>query len=114
MITCKICNSIDRDRYSGPQSERMAKYSLCFTCAFWDIQVEEDIQDPHHVVVSKGHHYIIGPENIHPTCRGFRGEKFQIQFNDGRLIETCNLWSQGEIPERWRPFLPDNAKFILR
>jgi len=33
-------------------------------------------------------------------------------MNDGREIETNNLWCGGNIPKRFQEDIPDNAKFI--
>ena len=60
-----------------------------------------------------GEHYVICNE-FPPkgSPRGHSGRKFAIQFNDGREVETTNLWSQGTIPDEFKDELPDNARFI--
>ena len=40
------------------------------------------------------------------------GQDFYIQFDDGDLIHTRNLWLNGDIPAEFRDQLPDNAKFL--
>lgn len=60
-----------------------------------------------------GEHYTICqefPQSSQP--RGHSGRKFTIQFNDGRQVETTNLWSQGTIPPEFKDDLPDNARFV--
>jgi hypothetical protein len=57
-----------------------------------------------------GTHYLIGREE--DKFKGFGGQTFYIQFFDGRLVKTTNLWCQGEIPEVMRMVLPDNARFV--
>ena len=33
-------------------------------------------------------------------------------MNDGKVIETCDLWCQGTIPDSFSDKLPNNAEFI--
>jgi len=51
-------------------------------------------------------------ENHSEPFKGFGGRDFSIKFYDGRDIKTSNLWYQGEIPERFKEFLSDNAEFV--
>lgn len=51
-------------------------------------------------------------ENSSSHFRGFGGQKFVIEFFDGRKLETTNLWHIGIIPPYYRRTLKDNAKFI--
>ncbi len=67
-------------------------------------------EDENRRVIVAGQHYMIGLDSSRP--KGFGGRKFAIHFNDGRKVETCNLWFQGEIPEQFRAWFPDNAEFI--
>jgi hypothetical protein len=105
--TCRCCGktyikNLDRDVYLGAN---------CFDCSFWlrKIDYTEDLADRR--VVIDGNHYMISEvKSTYP--RGFNGELFIIQFFDGRIIKTNNLWSQGSIPERFRKMLPDNAIFL--
>ena len=46
------------------------------------------------------------------SMKGFSGRKFKIQMNDGKVIETDNLWCGGDIPDSHRDRMPDNAKFM--
>jgi len=80
----------------------------CFECSFWLKKVELPQEDKSRQVIFSGQHYMIGVEDSGPI-KGFGGSKFIIFFYDGRKVETSNLWSQGEIPERFRKMLLDNA-----
>ncbi|WP_020586105.1 hypothetical protein [Desulfobacter curvatus] len=83
----------------------------CFDCSFWLLKTEyhEDLAERR--VVVDGNHYMISEvKNTYP--QGFGGRQFIIQFFDGRIIKTNNLWSQGMIPDRFREMLPDNAVFL--
>lgn len=76
------------------------------TLEFWSEKISTR-NDPD-VAIIDGNHYIIGGE----LNKGFGGRKFTIKFMDGRVVETCDLWHQGKIPESYREVLSDNAKFI--
>nr|WP_319393438.1 hypothetical protein [uncultured Desulfobacter sp.] len=83
----------------------------CFECSFWLLKTEyyEDLTD-RRVVVDGNHYMISAVTDTYP--KGFGGRQFIIQFFDGRIIKTNNLWSQGSIPDRFREMLPDNAVFL--
>ena len=57
-------------------------------------------------------HYIIGDRTERSNQNGMSGAWNTIQFDDGRIVKTCDLWHQGEIPECYRDRLPNNAKFL--
>jgi len=111
-------NLIERCKYCGSEIERhynvMAE-GECFECWHWRINYEADQQGRNFAIID-GHHYVIEPDK--PNCNhqscfcGFGGHRFAIEFLDGRIIETRNLWYQGEISPYWRQFMPDNARFL--
>jgi hypothetical protein len=88
---------------------------------FWSTKIEaiatDDIllEDNKLAVRIDGACYIIGAEND-GGLRGFSGRKFTIEFISGKfkgqIIDTTNLWHQGEIPEELKSMLPDSARFI--
>ena len=85
---------------------------MCFSCDFWRERYEYDQSHPGEGLVIDGTHYYIEDENSNSAFRGFGGAKFIIQYNDGRVVKTTNLWCQGEVPPEWRDKFPDNAKFL--
>ncbi len=106
--TCKVCNdSFDATGHSN--RERLLSVGVCPACDFmmslWEIRNNPD------VVRVNGEHYMI--RQSHEGVKGFGGHKIVIQFNDGRVVETNNLWHQGVIPAEWRlTYLYDNAVFL--
>ena len=82
----------------------------CFDCSFWLKKITMLEEDENRRVIVNGQHYMVGANTSGPL--GFGGRKYTILFNDGRTIETRNLWFQGKISEKFRDRLPDNAKFI--
>lgn len=59
-------------------------------------------------IIAAGHCYAVGNEATR-GMRGFGGRRWRIWFFDGSQVGTSNLWSQGEVPDRFRRLLPDNA-----
>lgn len=109
-VTCRICGAEDEPNYIEPVRSRMIDGSLCFSCAHWTEQIGAQDTDPT-LVRAAGHQYHIGPEDQKGAShwRGFGGARATIRFTDGRVVVTTNLWNNGEIPERFRADLPDNA-----
>jgi len=100
LISCPYCGREGKERYDGK----------CHSCHFWLRKVELSEEDRVRQVIVDNIHYMIGKQNT-SGFKGFGGREFIIQFFDGRIVETSNLWHQGEIPERFRSMLPDNAVF---
>lgn len=106
-MKCEVCGKeIERSSYS----DSVLCSSECFHDHYWMQRVNR--QDVPTQVVVNGCVYQIGDENSSSSFRGFDGRKFEIEFFDGRRVVTTNLWYNGEIPEKFRELLPDNAKFI--
>ena len=106
---CQECGKREDGSWADDMAKVLEAKQLCFNCNFWAEKV--GIKDRPRVARIDGHHYQIGTDAGDTAFRGFGGRKFVILFNDGRRMQTSNLWHQGEIPERFRERLPDNAKF---
>ena len=77
---------------------------------YWDQQVA---RDPETRVVIDGNHFRLGRNGDKPSPHnGYAGARFDIEFFDGRSVTTYDLWSQGPVPAKYRPLLPDNARFV--
>ena len=107
---CKRCGRIVNTNYIESIKEELVERNICFDCYFWEEKLL--IKDNPEVARINGSHYIIAPDNPNSYFKGFGGAKFIIQFNDGRLVTTHNLWWQGTIPKHFKKLLPDNAIFI--
>lgn len=107
-MVCEICGKeFDDERYYGEYSDCCS--SECFAKKFWNNIVAE--KDKH--IIVDGTCYAIAPAPINGFY-GFGGRKFKIKmFGTGEVIETNNLWCQGEIPEEYRHLLPNTAQFIV-
>ena len=103
-MNCELC--------SAPgvvEAVNLVDYNLCHTCMFW-LRVLLSTPPENSVRVG-GIHYTIHPDNM-TGMRGFGGRHFRIIFRDGRTVDTKNLFHQGEIPEKFKTRLADNAEFI--
>lgn len=107
-MVCIVCGKeFNCKRYYGEYSDCCS--SECFTKKFWNNIVAEKNE---HIIVD-GTCYAIAPAPINGFY-GFDGRKFKIKmFDTGEVIETNNLWCQGEIPEEYRYLLPNTAQFIV-
>lgn len=110
-LWCSICGELETTHYSHwPQ---MVLSHTCFECDFWIEHIRNDVDNPR-VARIDNHHYTIGPDpkaGDDASWLGFSGRKFVIKFDDGHIVVTRNLWHQGEIPERFRSMIPNNAVF---
>lgn len=108
-IRCQECGKRHTLRWNGAANKEFYDSKLCSDCHFWATKIN---WDPENVVRVDHRHYHIGEEVTGPGFVGHGGRVFRIYFFDGRVVETRNLWSQGEIPERFWDRMPDNARFI--
>ena len=96
---CEVCGKEFEEGCAGFCSEH------CFEEDFWTKAL-----DGKEIVIG-GECYHVGLEDDSPSWfHGYGGARFKIRMNDGRVIETTNLWNQGDIPARF--YTGDNAEFI--
>lgn len=100
-MKCEVCGKeIDKYLYSDA--------ALCsWECEhtnYWREKLENE-----NSIIINGVCYYNGGANDN-GCLGFGGKYYKIKMNDGRIIETCNLWYNGKIPEEMNA--KDNAEFI--
>jgi hypothetical protein len=104
---CKCCGGL----ISKP-TVRMKTMMLCFSCDFWHNRIEEyKKSDPNLCIINGTQYQVLKETGDDRRFNGFAGRKFCIE-KDGKQIITTNLWFCGDIPERFRSQMPDNAKFI--
>lgn len=111
-VTCVECGKLDNAaNFLKSKADAMVARSLCFTCLFWT-EILEGLTNEPTAFRAKGQHWQIGDENAPrgSSYRGCGGAPFLVTFTDGRPPRrTTNLWHQGDIPERFRERMPDNA-----
>lgn len=116
-VTCKNCDTEGaHTHFIRPIGERLRRFSVCQTCDYWFNMIGEtwadDQWEGQQVLRVDGRHYTVGSVE---KGRGHGGRTFEyVLLNDETetVHVSRNLWSQSEIPERFRYWLPDNARFI--
>ena len=83
----------------------MARH-IAFMRDYW---LGQSLRQDETCVRTHGTHYRIGAANQATGVKGFAGARWRVRFFDGRVVETDNLWHQGDIPEAFRGVLSDNA-----
>ena len=107
---CEVCGKPGNSycRLDGKGTD--IRCGECFSDDFWRDKLAG--KDDPAVARIEGCHYVIGDKAEPGRWNGFGGRWHTIRFNDGRVVKTCDLWTQSKIPDRWREQLPDNAEFI--
>jgi hypothetical protein len=100
---CEHCKGADsEERYAW----------RCFTCKYWLDLVALGVDG--RSIICAGIHQRLGTqtERVAPELRGHSGRKARVHYLDGRVVETVDLWYQGEIPQRFRDQLADNVSRV--
>lgn len=87
---------------------------FCWHCKFWLDRITPTSRSrvgraAVEALITEGGYYSIGTAKTPSSHNGHGGHWFTVTFNDGRIVETCDLWFGGEIPERFRDRLSINA-----
>lgn len=110
---CQECGLwIEYGGFAGMERER-APIAFCWDCKFWLARIPLD--GKHFVAEGSDglpYYYSLGPHAIPSSHNGFGGAWHTVTFNDGRVVETCDLWFGGDVPERFRDRLPVTATLI--
>jgi hypothetical protein len=109
---CKECGKEISYHYMEPAKTQLRERGICFHCnCFYELLGKNGL-----VILrehdGRRHHYMTGGEGGPAKWKGFGGQKWIIQLADGKIIETTNLWHQGEIPAHFYDRFPINAKII--
>ena len=102
-MKCVICGKeIEKSMYSNA----VLCSSECFSENFWNECLDET------AIIIDGECYHDGGMKppVYQGFQGFGGRYFKIQMNDGRVIETNNLWCNGDVPPERN--VQNNAIFI--
>lgn len=106
---CEVCGEPGTPYHTDDGKGTEVRCHECFLDDFWRRKLA--CKDDPKTARIDGSHYFLGKEKEPGRWNGFGGRWSTIRFNDGRIVKTCDLWTQGVIPEKWREQLPDNAKF---
>lgn len=118
-VHCQWCGKHEELHWVKDVDDYLTETQLCFNCGFWlhyiMLAPVGRTEEGQRIARINGHHYVIAPDSPRPGLGdGFGGRRTTIRFHDGMVVTTRNLWSQGEIPERFRDHLPDNAEWAQR
>lgn len=108
-MICKICGKEFTE--SSWSKQEICSYE-CFHDNYWLDRVK--CKEIFTIIDGKCYYF----DKEHPIehdykdMLGFGGDVFNIRFFNGETYKTNNLWLNGEIPEKFRAELPDNAEFI--
>lgn len=107
---CKVCGrayDLDKPHYAGHICS-----DACFNKNFWEEKIAH--LDEHPII--DGVCYHLDRKNLHGGFAGFKGfggRRFKIKFlATGEVVETTNLWHNGEVPAEYRDRMPDSAVFV--
>lgn len=103
MVQCIVCGKmIERSRWS----HKVLCSQECYSRDFWNDTLDESA-----IIIDGVCYHDAGRKSEgYRGFLGYGGREFKIQMNDGRVIETNNLWCQGSIPSSHER--SDNAKFL--
>lgn len=100
------------------------KRGLCTSCDHWERLYEGRRRNDVISIRVNGRHYQTALQSINKPpgkYAGFGGRKFVVRIKSPHttLVDcithefyTCDMWTQGVIPEHFRDKLPDNAEFL--
>ncbi len=108
---CVECGATDRATYTSETRERMLARSLCFYCLFWLDRIDAQSNPAACIINGQSYQDAGRRSDLLSSSLGFGGREFRIEFFDGRVIETNNLFGQGVVPDQFRDRLPDTARF---
>lgn len=100
-MKCVICGKeIERSFYA----DAIICSGRCFNKHFWNKTLDDAA-----IIINGACYHDAEPENC-SVFLGHGGQHFSIEMFDGRVIETNNLWYNGEVPTELN--IKDNARFI--
>ena len=123
---CRVCSN--KFTWRGANFGATPDNHGCYKCQFW----ADQLRDRKDAVVIDGEHYRFSSEavieNPDPNksladlaeeyesagskgAKGMGGGKILIQYPNGRVVITDDLWHQGTVPAEYRCLLSNNAKF---
>jgi hypothetical protein len=116
LVICQACGMHDECRWSEAINASMISKRLCYSCMFWDGQLERQANNDQTLLVAGGvlYGYVVldrHAASYHQLLAILGAEEkwHEIVFNDGRVVQTTNLIRHATIPTAWRGKLRNNA-----
>lgn len=111
---CKECGGVIKTNYLGKIGQTLKEKGLCFSCNHW-VEIMEDKDNPRRHFVKGVSYWRKDYRNLpshEQHVLGFSGSVFKVKTNSGEEYTTNDMWCNGNIPERFKDRLPDNAIFL--
>ena len=109
-MKCPTCGKeLGANSLYSSDERSMKEKGECFECSLWRDRLP--LVGNSNVAIIDGTFYTIDDEDSKSPFRGFGGDKFVINFKDGRQVITTNLWCGGDISDAWKDKFPNNADF---
>ncbi|MFD7957267.1 hypothetical protein ACFV4X_27730 [Streptomyces ardesiacus] len=117
---CKLCPGRATDAAGGGVGQRLLRWKVCRECDFWLTctgyrMLGDQDPDGRRVLRVAGRHYLTWTaEQGCPPETGFscRADRRYYLLEDEIVRVAPYLWLMGDIPDRFRERLPDNARFL--
>lgn len=115
VLVCPVCGKEHTKRYYGyGEYEDLCDNADCFEIVFWLDIIEK--YDNTKMFTINGAVYELGDNK--GWDKGFGGRKFIIRpdrFNGDKSkdIITTDLWFRGDVPNKFKKQLPDDAVFVI-
>lgn len=105
---------------AAPEPDSCCPDETCHRCTRWVERIRwsttNTVPGEPDVTIARvdGWHYFINPaaHDLDRRLLGCNGKEFTFHFTDGRTLTSNDVWSEGEIPARFRDRLPDNAVIV--
>ena len=112
-LKCIECGGyVKTKNWFGKVGDSLKKRKLCFSCNHY-FEAIETAGDPRRVIINGSLYWRKDWNSTAPShCLGFSGSVHNIKMNSGEIYKTNDLWFNGDIPERFKDRLKDNAVFI--
>jgi hypothetical protein len=116
LVICQACGIHDECRWSDAVNDSMISKRLCYSCMFWDGQVERQANNDQTLLVVGGvlYDYVVLDRHANSyhqllAILGAEEKWYEIAFTDGRVAHTTNVIRHATIPTAWRDKLRNNA-----
>lgn len=109
---CNVCGRLVKTHYIEPTRTKLINTNTCFRCDFWNDKLAR-IDNPRVFIIDGKAYFREDDMDGNNRFVGHGGRQFSIKRLDtGEIIQTKNLWCNGDVPKHFREKMKDNAKFL--
>jgi hypothetical protein len=110
MFHCQICGEPEPAFYIRSKREHLITNQVCFGCDFWLDRLRYHWLNPDQSFIWRGTAYFVHPDTDHGAWKGHGGRQFIFTRKNGQRVVSRNTWCQGDVPDHFRAFLPDDCE----